>query len=818
MPVANTDDQQNNQETQQPDLSGLGVYEPFDWSPEEFVTLSEKGKNQLLELCRNCAKRDMAARRMEVEQAWEARLFQRGYQYLFPRRGGGWQLFSAATGRTWSQMQGAQVYETNIYGAHCEILTSALTRDIPVGRFEPEDPNSGPDVTAAEKAEEFQEVFAKNNDLKALHTQAANYMCTDGRILFYTRYVVDGQRFGFNDDEEQTAVVPEDEENAEPQHSAKAPRGREVTTVLGKLEHKCPINAQTIHDMDFVQAHWDVHEARAKARFPWIEKQIKPGGGSVGEIGIDRIARINVALALEGGYVTGDTFNREVTITYTWLRPAAFYDIKDDEVRQEFFGNFPAGLLAAHAGDALAFVRNECMDDALEIRQALPGSGQNRIALMSKVLSIQKRLNNWIDLLNDFFIRTVPTIWMDAETFNVSALSKTTNTPGQRKPFQSQPGRMVEELVWAEPMPTHQPQLPEFIKFFFNDFPEMLSGALPSLFGAESNTDTASGIAIQRDQALGRLGTPWGVLQSAAATYNRQAVMWAAKCRLARGEQQISWTSGDKRLTLEVADLKGNVLCYPEEDSNFPETWVQKLSRYQQMLAEAPSNPIFQQILALPQNLRMAKDLSGMKELEIPQADAVDKQNAEFEILLKVKPAPMPNPQVVAAMQQIEQAGVQAQAEGPEAVAQFQQMQATIMQQLQQMPQEISSYPVAQDASEDHGTEAQVCLWKMNSAEGRKLRNGTPEQQEAYKNLHLHWQEHVTMQQKLNPAVPPQKPPSESVSVSVDKMPPDVAAQLLQKYYGIAGKPQDFQEQTATETEQKITEKAADYGRTGTLQ
>src|SRR6185437_5118025 len=254
-------------------------------------------------------------------------------------------------------------------------------------------------------------------------------------------------------------------------------------------------------------------------------------------------------------------FNREVTVTYTWLRPSAFYDI-DEESRQEFFENFPDGLLAAHAGDTLAFVRNESMDDHLEIMNALPGDGQNRSALMSKVLSIQKRLNNWMDLLNDFFIRTVPTVWMDAEIFNVAALNKTTNTPGQRKPFQSQPGRVMQELVFAEPMPTHQQSLPEFIKLFFSDLPQMLSGALPSLFGEDTEQDTYRGLALQRASALGRLNTPWGRIQSAAAAYTRQAVMSDARCRPARGESSLSWTSDDgTTVTLELVDLKGNVLC-----------------------------------------------------------------------------------------------------------------------------------------------------------------------------------------------------------------------------------------------------------------
>jgi hypothetical protein len=814
------DEEEDDEEPDEDDVEEyedqLGVYESFDWSPEKFVTLSEKGKGCLLELCRQCARRDMAARRMEVEQTWEAELFARGYQYLFPRRAGGWQLFSAASGKTWSQMQGAQVYETNIYSAMSEILTSALTRDIPTGRFEPMDPDSDPDVTAAEAAENYKEIFAKNNELKTIHSDVAYHMSHSGRVLFYTTYKLDGQRYGFENEREETAVSPEtDTEDAEERPKGK-PRGREVVEVFGKLGHKVPIQADDIHEMDFVLMFRDVDECRAKAKFPWIEKQIKPGGG-VGEIGIDRIARINVALALEGGYVTGDTFNREITISHCWLRPSHYYRIDDEEVRQEFFDNFPDGLLAVHAGDTLAFVRNESMDDHLYVMQALTGNSQNRRGLMTNCLSIQKRLNNWIDLLNDFFVRTVPTLWMDGEVFNVAGLARQNNVPGQRRPFLSVPGRQIQEMIYAEPLPQHQPELPAFIQLFFKDFPEMLSGALPSLFGAESNTDTVGGIAIQRDQALGRLGTPWSRLQAASAAYLRQAVQLAARCRLARGEQMISWVTDEStKMTLEIADLKGNVLCFPESDSNFPETWIQKSSRVQQWMMEAPPTPLVMQVMGLPQKQRVRRDAVGLKELDVPAADSVDKQKGEFEVLLKKQPAPMPNPMIAQAQQQIAQAEQQAMAEGPQSYAMFQQMLPQIQQQLQQLPPNISSCPVAQDASENHAVEAQECFRMMNSPIGRKLKLGNPQQRAAFQNLHLHWQEHMTMAQKLSPpGDTEQRPISRSVSVAVDKMPNNVASQLLANNYGIQATPQDFGEQDAAETEADITKKAADFGRGG---
>ena len=822
------DQQQDN--SPNPDFAP-GEIAAFDYSHEDSIVdkLSEDAKKWVLSQCKGVAQRDLLARRIEVEQSWEQELFERGYQFLFPRRGGGWQFSSNQTGnRNWSQQQSSGNYETNIFGAECDILTAALSRDVPKTRFEPADPDAGPDITASDKADKFVKVFARNNDLQSKVREMAHFLCVNGRFLTYTRTVVDGQRFGFHEDVDDDPEVPETEgeqpqgqqaipaddqedqaENESPVQSQRKPLGREIVTVIGKLAHKVPINTNDIHGMGYAQVYFDNSTAHWKGTFPWIANKITPGGGSIGDIGIDRLARINVALAIEGGYQTGDTYNRDCTATYTWLRPVEYMDAKS-EIRDELFQQCPDGMLAVYVGanDSLALIRNECMDNHLDVEQAIIGSGQNRPSLMSKVVSVQRRLNNWIDLLNDFFIKTVPRVWMDSRAFNVEALNSQTNVPGQRGPFIAQPGIDSNNLMLQEPMPTHQPELPQFIQFFFGEMSEQLSGALPSLAGAETDTDTYRGIALQRDSSLQRLASPWGAIQKAMSHINRQAVMSAARCREKLGQSSINESvPGAGKVTLEVADLKGNILCFPESDSTFPETWTERASKYQQLVQDAPENPYIGKLLSLPKNMKLAKDASGLTELDVPESDSIDKQIAEFEILLAT--GPQPNPQIADAQQKLLQAAAQAKDEGPQAMQQFEQMAQQISQSIQSLPPQVSTVPVAQDASEDHATEAQECFEKMNSAEGRKLKK---EQPEVFANLHLHWQEHTQMAQKL---APPQatKPTSDSISMAVDKMPPALASQAAQKFYGLTASPQDFQVQDATETEQKITEKQADYGR-----
>lgn len=827
---AQAPEEQVSAEVQGEDTLKLGELGPFDYSAEPFLELSDEEKNAIKKLIRDCSKRDTAARRMEVEQAWEARLFKRGYQYLLPRRGGGWYLPSPTTGfGPGRQIQQAALYETNIYGAHTDIVTSALVRDIPECRFEPFNPSYDPDITAADAAEDYAEIFSRSNDLRALHTQAADYMCTDGRVLFVTYTVLHGQRFGYEDPADDDPLVPEDEttgapesENIEegqaeaqelndsPLTSGREPRAREVTRCYGKLEHKVPIQTQNQSEMDFIQAFEDVFVGVAKGRFQWVADQIKPGGQGTSETELDRIARVNCALALPGTYVTGDSFNRDVTIQYNWLRPSCFMEIDNElGLRDSIMQKCPDGMLAVYAGDTFCYARNESMDDHCHVLQCFPGSGQNRIALMSKVLSLNKRLNNWLDLLNDYFIKCVPRRWYPEPMVDVAALQQQGNTPGDSSPYLFQQGVDMKAAIVVEDSPQPNPMLWTVIEAFFTDFPEMLSGALPSLFGAESNTDTVGGIQMQRDQALGRLSSPWGALQTATATYFRQAVQCAAACREKLGQMTLSQSVKGKTITVDASALKGKVLCFPEVDSNFPETWIQKSSRMQQFWAEAANNPASQKLISLPKNMKLLKDGIGLTDLDIPEAASVDKQLGEFEILLKT--GPQPNPAIMQAQAQLKQHAQEAESEGQQAMQQFEQLLPQATAAIKALPPEVSTIPVMQDASEDHQTEAQVCMEWLISPEGREYKRGDDTERAAWANVHLHWTEHNAMAQKLAPP-PAMKPPSESVSAAIDKLPAPLAAQFANKFYGVNAKAQDFQMQDATETEQKITEKAADFG------
>lgn len=947
-----------------------GEIAPHWASPFPNAELTEDEQKHLKMLCDMIGRYDVAARRQEVEEAWQSRLFDRGRQYLYPRRGGGWIYIPYATDYQLSGRSGSTWYgnETNIYATYGEIITAALTRDIPGVRFQAQNPSNDADLTAATAASQYAKVFARNNDLLNFQQQLTYYLRTDGRALIVTDHVKSAEWFGRADLEPVAPAVPETEQEQPPvayavrhgetpenrdehlrpqdaditekgqrqieraaewlktknaalivssplpratesaellsvklgmpveiddrlaaldtgatadneperedieeafeerpdepltgaQESPEKfqqrveqsimewlskgqpvifvvhdsvisqiykmfegddippssttepgwvvgisqnqdqtfrpqvvfpvtppeiavgeqrgiPRGQEVVSVYGKLEHKLPFSASCLKESLWAQVSYEVDLAAAKSMFPEKADSIKPGSSTSGENELDKIARVNVTLALQAAYVTGDSMVRDCTIQRNWLRPGYFMACEDKEVREALFNKFPDGAHVVQAGDCFIFARNESMDDHLTEVQAFPGSGRNRNALCTKLLSVQKRVNNWIDLLDQIFIRCIALRYLPSGIFDVQALNNQPLTIGGFLPYnpdQLPPGMALQPMLAMDVVPTHQPEMPNFIRFFINELPQLLVHALPSLFGSESNTDSWRGAMLQRDQALESNSTPWHAIQVATASYFKQAVQLAARCRQDAIE---GYDSTNTKIRVELANLKGNILAYPESDANFPESWIQRQSRFTQLLMDATTNQFIAGFLSTIRNRMAVLDAVGLEGLSDPDAEGYEKQMGEFELLL-VQP-PVPNPayqQIKAQLDEAVRVIQGAQAVGTPAAPQDIQQVAQLEQQLQSTPQLMSSVQIRD--TDNHAAEAECCLAKINSPEGRKLANGSVEEQQAFANLTLHYEEHKAKMPP--PAAAPGLP--KGVTMNLKDAPPDAQAKGLQ--------------------------------------
>jgi hypothetical protein len=148
---------------------------------------------------------------------------------------------------------------------------------------------------------------------------------------------------------------------------------------------------------------------------------------------------------------------------------------------------------------------------------------------------------------------------------------------------------------------------------------------------------TASGYALARDQAMGRLGLVWRRLKQFYGEVMLLGVDCFRKNRPEDVDVPLLGPDGtlDARM-IRVGDLKGNICVHPETDETFPRLKSQQRGVLQQLFGL--KDPLIQEALAEPANLGYIKNVLGLTELVIPGEDARNKQLREIQVLLGSAP------------------------------------------------------------------------------------------------------------------------------------------------------------------------------------
>src|SRR5205814_9720239 len=77
-----------------------------------------------------------------------------------------------------------------------------ISQDVPSVRAFPQSAQSEQDISTAKAATKIVDLIEENNHVADLLTSIGWYLWTDGKIGSYTRYVADGDRFGFREVED----------------------------------------------------------------------------------------------------------------------------------------------------------------------------------------------------------------------------------------------------------------------------------------------------------------------------------------------------------------------------------------------------------------------------------------------------------------------------------------------------------------------------------------------------------------------------------------------------------------------------------------
>ena len=648
--------------------------------------------NALRELVRTYRMEGVTARRHEIRRIRQARLFWQGLQYAWWNPNDmNWHLpfeQKSSDDRALEEMPRYQ-FVTNFYQGFGLSFVAVLSQDVPSVRFYPQSAQSLVDIAAARAASDVAELIERNNHVEQLLTSIGYFLWTDGKLGAYVRYVADGQRFGFRDDEilqaveiplgedvwrcpqcgKETAAADQSETDHESPNTEvgmncpecgtefaakdlrKAERvtvprvvetrrvanGQEVISIVGGLELNTPVWANEMHEYPYLQWQAEVHRAKLKAAYPHAANKIESAPSQGAEDVYARVSRISVEQGLPSIH-PGDALMNLITFDRTWLRPWAFYAVENEDVRRDLLALFPDGCYVGFAGDVYCEARNESMDDHWRVLHALPGDGQNRPSVGDSLVQVQERYNALSNMQAETYEYGIPPIYADPQVLDFDALSNQVAEPAAHFPARARPGQPLA-AGFFQPAPAQVP--PDMIRHqqdLIGPVAQFLTGLFPAVFGGGmEDVKTATGYAMARDQAMGRLGLVWRRLKQFYGEIMLLGVDCFRKNRPEDVDVPLLGPDGalDARM-IRVGELKGNICVHAETDETFPRLKSQQRGVLQQLFGL--KDPVIQEALADPANIGYIKSVLGLTELVVPGEDSRTKQLREIQQLLSGAP------------------------------------------------------------------------------------------------------------------------------------------------------------------------------------
>lgn len=548
---------------------------------------------------------EQVAARREVRSVWHQRLHYRGFQRLqwnksnqsfsyIPYRGAAMSLDDIADDVFEDQYNLNQAYAKSFMATFCQNDAGS--------RCEAVDPLSGLDIAAAAQADIVRKAFERSIDMKMLQLRVALYLWTDGRVVFWTRTVV----------EDGTA--------------------HEITTPHGTLESKVQIFANP-KTSSYVQIFedCDLYELREE----YANEDVKEDTISGKDENVDslrRVARLSCTQASARGLSSDG--NDVGVKSHTWFRPGFFRRASSEQAKL-LREKFPEGCRVTMAGGVVVETAAEKMDDCITVMFPMEGDGQNRLAISSSLLPINDAFNDAMNITNETMQRAIGTTFVDQNAEDLKALNEQTSAPGTVHPLQKPKGESMQDQVYQMPSGTIPNQFMQWMQQLQGPLAQFVTGQMPSVFGGDmTNQDTAQAYTIARDQALGVTGVIWMPFERAWASVLNQVVGLIQNDDENDRNMVLPGEGGEKAIKVDIQALRaGQVRWYPAVDSSFPETAQQKSARFMELASQAATNPVLAAIMMQPDNMEEFKESVGLEDFQVPQAASAQKQIAELEIL-----------------------------------------------------------------------------------------------------------------------------------------------------------------------------------------
>lgn len=374
---------------------------------------------------------------------------------------------------------------------------------------------------------------------------------------------------------------------------------------------------------------------------------------------------------------------------------------------------YPTGLRLVLIGEDLyAEHHEENLDDHITISICPTQEWLVAKSTGSEMIPIQDIKNDLVNLKLDTVEHGITENFIDQNIIDWNRYSKVEQRPGNAFPVNSSPNSALSNSFHQTKPASLSQEVEKFDESIMKDG-QQVSGALPSLWGGNMDSDTAAEYSMSRTQALQRLLNVWAAICVLFSEMECKAVKDYAK-NLNYDERYTTKNgSSAKNVWIKQIELKGAIAEIEAEASEtMPLTWGQKNDLIFKLMGL--NNEKVNEILGHPENIGKVATYVGSDELYIPGDDQRNKQLAETNEMIN-------------------------------SIAQLGQVSPEAIQMMMQ-----SGQPTVQIEPDvdDHEIHSEVCKAFLVSMEGQALKRDNPE---AYLNILLHKKQHdaiLAMQMK----------------------------------------------------------------------
>lgn len=601
--------------------------------------------------------------------------YYRGIQRVVPRSAGGTVRLEPMT----MPEDGPQIreYTVNKIRGDGKKFASVLGQKSPAVKAVPDDPRSEADRSAAREYDRAAAILRNWWNVGNQQMKLALFVYKYGTTFGYTRWVADGERFGYREEPiieqieietrpayydcpvcgtqtppEQMIVPPEDGEaricptcNSPlggdalvPAETAMVPQvvgtkrypnGQVCLSLASVLNVRVPFGASDLSECNYLIYEREEDQARVLATWPHLREKLKSGTSS--SLVTSKVAEDARTSAVSPSGST-DKSKFLVTLTRCWLRPVAFEMVEDEADRELLKQSFPDGVKVSLVDGHFAAAEPERMDDHWAFCLSEPSESIYAPATCSGSIDFQDAFTDAYTIAMETLERGLPLSIFSPDVIDPNVLASRPALPAEMLPARNQAGDLQKAVVTI-PTAKFPEQMPEFIGSFEESVRDS-NGIRAEIAGGGPEGLTATEYVRRQNQALAQLGTQWQYMRSFWTHVYANGVKELAN--YAVGELIVPMTSSAPGATAESLNLEalkaGN--AHFDSDEAIPQNLGMQREQLQNLLTQTPPPVIDALGVFHPDNIGGIRDLLGLPLLKVPGEDQRNKIHETISVLL----------------------------------------------------------------------------------------------------------------------------------------------------------------------------------------